>query len=201
MWSGSHLVGLPLLAGLVLLLLGLENVTLLFAGDVDLGLGGQKVPLVHPAEGATVQGVRTADEEKAGAELLEDDDLPSLVDSGEDDGDDTGAQGWPEGPLLLGEQVLGGLVDDLDGCWVVELWLDGRNLPGSSVLGAADLLLDEDRLLSCSRLGSGLLGELVDGLLVVHLAAAVLVNAGLQRSVPRATDLGCRHVEIVFFSD
>merc|ERR1719419_137937 len=106
-----------------------------------------------------------------------------------------------KGPLLLGEQVLGGLVDDLHGCWVVELWLDGRNLPGSAVLGTADLLLDEDGLLGCSRLGSGLLGELVDGLLVVHLAAAVLVNAGLQRSVPRATDLGCRHVEIVFFSD
>merc|ERR1712121_332540 len=110
----SHLVGLPLLAGLVLLLLGLENVTLLFAGGgggllgsssalevsvvdvvgnldarhVDLGLGGQQVPLVHPAKRAAVQGVGAADQEEAGAELLENDDLLSLVDSSQDDGDD-----------------------------------------------------------------------------------------------------------------
>jgi len=36
---------------------------------------------------------------------------------------------------------------------------------------------------------------------VVHLGAAVLVDARLQRDVPRAADLGCRHVEFFFFSD
>ena len=48
----------------------------------------------------------------------------------------------------------------------------------------------------CSyRLGSGLLGELIDGLLVVHLATAVLVDARLQRSVAGTSNLCGRHVE------
>ena len=54
----------------------------------------------------------------------------------------------------------------------------------------------EKKLNICSyRLRSGLLGELIDGLLVVHLATAVLVDARLQRSVAGTSNLCGRHVE------
>ena len=51
----------------------------------------------------------TADKEETGSELLQDDDLLALVNTSKNDGDDTGRQGGSERPLLLGEQVLGGL--------------------------------------------------------------------------------------------
>jgi len=100
-----------------------------------------------------------------------------------------------EGVLLLGEQVLGGLHHILRVCGVVELWLVGSDLAGAAVLGASDLFLNKGWLLLSSRLRSGLLGELIDGLLVVHLATAVLVDARLQRSVAGTSNLCGRHVE------
>ena len=75
------LVGLALLGGLVFLLFGLEDITLLLglgvllggalevsiidvggdldSGDVDLGLSGQQVTLVDAPDWAAIQGIRT----------------------------------------------------------------------------------------------------------------------------------------------
>ena len=68
---------------------------------------------------------------------------------------------------------------------VVVLQRCGSDQTLSSVLGAADLLLDEGLL---RRLGGGwglLLEELVDGLLVVSLGLAEAVDSARQGVVPR----------------
>merc|ERR1719376_1126694 len=96
--------------------------------------------------------------------------------------------------LLLAEYHLGGATSGLDGGWVVELGFVDGDLADSAVLGTADSLLDESGLLLSGRLGSRLLDELVDGLLVVHLAAAVPVHPGLQGVVTRLSYLGARHL-------
>merc|ERR1719244_2291701 len=95
------LISLSLLRGLVGLLLGLEDISLLLGllslnpgevlvvdvlgdghlRDVELGGGGDQVPLVHPPQWAAVKLVGSSDEEEASAQLLQDNNTLAFVDS------------------------------------------------------------------------------------------------------------------------
>merc|ERR1719472_518843 len=122
----GSLVSLPLLRGLVCLLLGLEDVTLLLGllslhpgkvlvvdvlrqrdlGDVKLGGSGHQVPLVHPPKWAAVELVGSSDKEQASAKLLQHDDTLALVHTSEDDGNSSGSKRSPHFPHVVGEKVL-----------------------------------------------------------------------------------------------
>ena len=104
------------------------------------------------------------------------------MDSGKDDGDGSRGEGSPDLPHVAGEEVLRGAgsggVNSGD---VVGQLLDADHA-GFTVLGASDLLLDEhDSLLGGSFLVH-LLGELVDGLLVVHASLAKPERKGSRPS-------------------
>ena len=108
----------------------------------------------------------------------------TLVDSGEDDSDSSSSQGRPDLPDVAREEVLGGaLGQSVHGGDIVGQLLSTDH-PGTAVLGSSDLLLDEDGRGLDEGLLDGLLGELVDGLLVVHAAPAEPVNSALKSVVP-----------------
>merc|ERR1719341_3078842 len=170
------LVCLPLLRGFVSLLLGLKDVSLLLRllslhpgevlvvdvlrhrhlGDVELCRGGHQVPLVHPPEWASIELVRSGDEEQSSAELLKHDDSLALVHSGQDNGNSSSSERSPHFPDVVGEEVLGGAGGSSVHSWDVVGQLLGADHASSSVLGSTNLLLNKD---------SGLLG----GSLLVHL--------------------------------
>merc|ERR1719220_1635299 len=107
----------------------------------------------------------------------------TLVPSCEDDGDSAGGEAGPHGPRVLGEVVDGGAGGGGVLGWVVSRQLLRSHHPGAAILGSTDLLLDEDWALGGGLLDSGLLGELVDGLLVVGGALTEPVHSALKRVV------------------
>ena len=64
--------------------------------------------IILPAQYVWQDITLTTDKEQSRAQLLEDDDPLSLVDSGKNDGNDTGGQAGAEAALVLGEEVGGG---------------------------------------------------------------------------------------------
>merc|ERR1719410_58338 len=111
--------------------------------------------------------------------LLQDDHALPLVDSSQDDGHSARDQGASHRPLVLREEVDGGSLGcGVSGGVVVGQLLDADH-SGAAVLGSTNLLLDEDLLLCSGWLGD-LLGELVDGLLVVGGTLAEPVDSTLQ---------------------
>merc|ERR1719296_277661 len=184
----GDLVSLPCVRSDVSFLLVVEDVALLLGllcldplevlvvnvlGDLDsrhihAGGGGQEIPLVHTTKGAAVNLEGSGDEEKAGGQLLQDDNALSLVDSSQDDGQSSRGEGGTELPGLLGEELLG----------------------GSSIFVTTNLLLDELRGLVCGLLGNSLgLGKLEDSLLVVGGRLAEPVNSALKGVVPGLTNV------------
>merc|ERR1719410_2890975 len=117
--------------------------------------------------------------------LLQDDHALPLVDSSQDDGHSAGDQGASHRPLVLREEVDGGSL----GCGVSSGIVVGQLLDtdhsGAAVLGSTNLLLNEDLLLYSGWLLGDLLGELVDGLLVVGGALAEPVDSTVQGIVTR----------------
>ena len=106
------------------------------------------------------------------------------MDSSQDDSDSSGSQGSPDLPDVAREEVLGGaLGQGVHGGDVIDELL-GADHPGTAVLGSSHLLLDEDGRGLDQGLLHGLLGELVDSLLVVHAAPAEPVNSALKSVVP-----------------
>merc|ERR1719150_1894619 len=96
-----------------------------------------------------------------------------------DDGDSSRGEGSPHLPDMVGKEVLGGTRGgSVHGGDVVGQLL-GSDHPGAAVLGASDLLLNKHGGL----LGSGLLGELVDCLLVVHAALSEPVDSTFKSIV------------------
>merc|ERR1719472_760791 len=199
----GSLVSLPLLRGLVCLLLGLEDVTLLLGllslhpgevlvvdvlrhrdlGDVELCGGGHQVPLVHPPEWAAIELVRSSDEEQSSAELLKHDDSLALVHSGQDDGNSSSGERSSHFPDVVGEEVLGGAGGSSVHSWDVVGQLLGADHASSSVLGSTNLLLNKDSGLLGGSLLVHLLGKLVDRLLVVHAALAEPVDSTFKSIV------------------
>merc|ERR1719251_395713 len=195
------LICLPLLRRLVSLLLSIEDVSVLLSrllslhsgeifvidgvgdldsGDINLGGGGQQEPLVHPSEGSSVQFEGAGDEKQPSLQLLQDHDSLPLVHTGQEDGHGAGGQGGADSPLVLGEEVDGGAGSGgiLGGVVVGQLLYSHH--PGAAILGSTNLLLHKHWRLGSGLLCVGLLGELVDVLLVVSGALTKPVHSGLQ---------------------
>merc|ERR1719219_1361471 len=198
------LILLSLLGWLVSLLLSIKDVSFLLSrllgldpgkefvidglwnldsSHVNLGGGGEQKPLVHSSQRGSVQLEGSGDKEETGIEALEHDDPLALVHSCEDDGDSAGGEAGPYGPRVLGEVVDGGAWGGGVLGGVVSRQLLHSHHSGAAILGSTDLLLDEDWALGGGLLDSGLLGELVDGLLVVGGALTEPVHAALKRVV------------------
>ena len=118
----------------------------------------------------------TCDQKKTSVQLFENHNPLSLVNSGQDNGDDTEGQagfqvpGCTEGRALLSEVVI------LEGL--------GSDQTLASVLGSSDGFLNKGRGLGNLFLGCRFLQELVDSLLVVGLGLAETVNTAGQSVVP-----------------
>merc|ERR1719347_206666 len=202
----GDLVLLPLLGGLVLLLLGVKDLAVLLgsllgldsgevfvvdivgnlhSGDVNLGGRSKQEPLVDPSERSSIQLEWSSHQKETGLQLLQDDHALALVNSSQDDGDSSGAQRVPHSPLVLGEEVDGGSLGGSVGGGIVVGQLLDADHPGASILGSSNLLLNEDLLLYSGWLLGDLLGELVDGLLVVGGALAEPVDSTVQGIVTR----------------
>ena len=133
-----------------------------------------------PSQRSSIQLEWPRHQEEAGLQLLQDHHALPLVDSGQDDGHSSGRQRLPHCPLMLREEVDGGsLGGSVHGGIVIGQLLHADHA-GAPVLGSSNLLLNEDWLLCSGRLLSDLLGELVDGLLVVGGTLAEPVDPTLQ---------------------
>merc|ERR1719411_2218678 len=202
----SGLVRLSLLGRFVFLLLGVKDLTILpgsllcldpgkiFVVDVvrnldsrNVNLGGcsQQEPLVDPSQRSSIQLEWSSHQEEAGLQLLQDHHALPFVNSGQDDGHGSSRQRRPHGPLVLREEVDGGSLGGRGNGGVVVSQLLHADHAGASIFGSSDLLLNEDLLLCSSGLRSDLLGELVDGLLVVGGTLAEPVNSTVQGIVTR----------------
>merc|ERR1719225_131958 len=85
-----------------------------------------------------------------------------------------------DSPLVLGEEVDGGAGSGgILGGVVIGQLLDPHH-PGAAILGSTNLLLHKHWRLGSGLLSVGLLGELVDGLLVVSGALTKPVHSCLQ---------------------
>merc|ERR1711915_917345 len=188
----SGLISLPLVRGLVLLLLGVKDVATLLAllglnagtvgvvnvlgdldaGDINLGLGGDDEALIDSAHGTAVERHGPGHDQEPGGQLLQDNDVLTLVDASENNGDNSWSNGCPQLPGVALEAAGGGPLGSRSSGGVVVGQLLNANHPGSAVLGTANLLLNEAGDGLRGLLGSLLLDELVDGLLVVHAGAA-----------------------------
>ena len=126
----------------------------------------------------------TCDQKKTSVQLFENHDPLSLVNSGQDNGDDTGGQAGSQGSLVLAEQVPGCAEGRALLSEVVFLEGLGTDQTLASVLGSSDSFLNKGGGLGNLFLGCRFLQALVDSLLVVGLGLAETVNTAGQSVVP-----------------
>merc|ERR1712066_199854 len=211
LFVNRFLVGLAGISNLVFFLFGCENVSsfgLLGLGslgvleiiiidvfgqldgrNIHASLGSQKVTLVDSSHGTTVQFQGSGDKDESGCQLFEDNNTLSLVSSSKNDSNGSTSQRGSQSSLLLGEKFGGSTLGSLvHGRNVISQSLD-TNHTLSSVLGSIDLLFNKGRCGLDGLLGSLLLDELVDGLLVVSLGLTETVHSALQSVISGHTNV------------